>query len=180
MKKILSLVAAVGFALNCFATGSIAVNSPQSGYDNFSTNGSAFTSITNVFSPAFTYVPVTQVFLSSGPTNALPLVTSVTTSNLIVTITTATNCAVSWTAFAGYPRVQLGTNAITAGTPITNTFTVPYAYAPIINVEGSTTNGVAITGITTTGFIMSSAVTQAVGWGALGISATPGASAVTY
>ena len=75
---------------------------------------------------------------------------------------------------------SLGTNAITAGTPITNTFTVPYAYAPIINVEGSTTNGVAITGITTTGFIMSSAVTQAVGWGALGISATPGASAVTY
>ena len=175
-----TLLASVGLAASVHASGTIAINTPQSGYDNFSTNGSAFTSITNVFSPAYTYPPVTQVFLSSGPTNALPLVTSVTTSNLIVTINTATNCAVYWTAFAGYPRLQFGTNAVTGGVLYTNTFTTPYASIPSISVDSSTTNSVGLSSVSTTGFVILSGANQTVYWNALGICATPGASAVTY
>lgn len=180
MKKLLLLAASFALALNTFATGSVAINTPQSGYDTFATNSPAYTSITNVFSPAFTYTPVVSVFLTSGPTNALPLTTVVTTSNLVVTINTSTNCAVVWSANAGYPRIQFGTNAITGGTSITNTFATPYASIPSISVDSSTTNSVGLTTVTTTNFIIATPVSQTVYWEAIGISATPGASTVTY
>ena len=181
MKKFISIAAGLLLAVQCFATGSVPLNTPQAGVLNFTTNGASPLVITNSFAPGFSYPPVMQFFLTSGPTNALPLTnTIITATNFAVSLATPTNCTVAWNAFLGYPRIQVGTNAITAGTPITNTFTVAYAYPPTLNIEGSTTNGIGITGITTTGFILTSAQTQAVGWSAFGISATPGPSTVTY
>jgi hypothetical protein len=183
MKKILSIAFTFALALNTFATGSVAINTPQSGYDTFATNSPAYTSITNVFSPAFTYTPVVSVFLTSGPTNALPLTTVVTTSNLVVTINTSTNCAVVWSANAGFQRIQTGSFTTVVGVATNVTFPTAFAYAPTIYITGNNTNaasGTAITAVTTTNFTAISYVAQTNMWGALGISATPGTSTVTY
>jgi hypothetical protein len=63
------------------------------------------------------------------------------------------------------------------------TFPTAFAYAPTIDITGNNTNaasGTAIIAVTTTNFTAISYVAQTNMWGALGISATPGTSTVTY
>lgn len=174
MKKLISFLASIGLAGSVFATGSFPINSPQSGVSAFT--GTTQTNVIT-FSPAFTTTPIVQVF--GSVTNASPITTTVTSSNLTIVVS-STNLSVAWNAYLGYPRVQFGTNAITGGTPLTNTFTTPYAFAPVLSVEGSTTNGIGITSVTPTNFILTSAATQNLSWAAIGQAYAPGAQNVTY
>lgn len=194
MKKILSLLALVAVVLSARATGTLPLNSPQSGVLSF-TNGGA-TSITNSFLPGFSYAPAFSAFLTSANTNALPITTTITSSNYIVTINTSTNATVVWAAQmpvlvnqVGYMRLQQGSfaGATSGATTYTNTFSTPYLSTPIVNIStsllGAATNSApAITSVSTTAFIVSYGATtnQTVYWNALGPCATAGPSTVTY
>ena len=183
MKKIISIAAGFLLAVQCFATGSVPVNTAQGGYDNFTTNGSAFTSITNVFEPPFTYPPVVSLFLSSGPTNALPFTSTVTATQLVVTINTATNCAVQWSAYPATVLQQWGAAANVATVPTNIAFATPYAYVPVVSIEGSSTNAAAVqavTAITTTNFTLLSNQGQTNYWIAVGEVLNPGTQNVTH
>ena len=181
MKKLLSIAAGLLIAVHGFATGVAPINTAQNGFLYFTTNSPAYTAITNAFAPGFSALPVMSFYLISGPTNATPLTNVfVTTTNFAVQIATSTNATVAWTAIQGSPRMQFGTNAITGGASVTNVFSAPYAYLPTVNVEGSTTNGIGITSVSATGFIITSAVTQSVYWNAIGVCATPGTANITY
>lgn len=192
MKKILALIALVALAVNCFAAGTLSVNTPQSGTVYFSTNGTAATNVTVTFTPAFTYTPAVSFFLSSGPTNATPLVTAVTATNLTITINASTNCSVLWVANPASPRIQFGTvsSGPNAGaTTYTNTFSAPYSSAPSVVISGSALAGATnaipvVSSVTATAFIVSygANTNQTIYWQAVGLAYTPGASPnpVTY
>jgi hypothetical protein len=183
--KILSAVA-IGLSVllvnDCMATGPIPINTPQSGVLTFNTNGATPLIITNSFVPAFTYPPVMTFFLVSGVTNALPFTNNfVTTTNFSLQLATPTNCAVAWTAFAGYPRVQTGTNLTLANAATNIAFAWPYAQIPTLNIEPTATNvPIAVTAVTLTNFTVSAGAAEGFIWGALGIAATPGTANVTY
>lgn len=180
MKKLL-LLSTLALALihNVFATGTEGVNPPQSGTLTF--NGATGLSITNPFS--FSYSSQPAVIIYPQATNNNPFtVSAVTISNFVLTVTSGatTNTSVNWISYAGYPRVQVGTNAITANAFVTNAFPYPFVLPPIINIEGSTTNGVGISSVTTTNFVETSNAAQSVYWGAFGVAYTPGLNTVTY
>lgn len=166
-------------ALSAFATGSLGINQPQSGSSSFT--ASTGLSVTNTFTQAFASQPAVVIFPQATNNNPFT-VSSVTLSNFVLTVTTgaSTNVTVNWTAFAGFPRVQVGTNIFAGAGTVTNTFPVPYVLPPIINVEGSTTNTVAATSVTTTNVIFQTLAAQTIYWGALGIAYAPGLNTVTY
>ena len=177
MKKIISLIGGMLLAANCFATGDYPVNSPQSGVQAYT---GALQTNTITFSPQFTTVPIVQVF--GSVTNASPITTTVTVSNVVIVVS-STNLSVAWNAYIGYPRLQYGSVANVGGTSTNITFPVPYAFPPTVNVEGSATNVFAIaavTAITTTNFTILSGTTQTNSWSSIGTAYQPGASTVTY
>ena len=184
MKKIISLVALMALAVNCFGTGAISVNTPQTGSLSFTTNGSAFTSSTNLFSPGFTYPPAMSFFLVSGPTNALPMTSTVTATNFILSINTSTNATVFWSAIPASALIQAGSQPFSTST--TNvTFPTAYAYAPTViltgNVLGSATNAYpVVTAVTTTNFTLSAGIAQTIYWQSFGEAATAGTQTVTH
>lgn len=179
MKKFLSTFAIVAVTLAVFATGPIGPNPPQSGVVTFS--GPSVQTNTVTFPYPYTVLPA--LILQAQTTNATPLTnTVITLTNFTLEVATS-NVLVNWTAYAPYPRVESGTNALTAFTPVTNNFNPVYVYAPILNVEGSSTNNnaqPAITSVTSSNFVVSAAVTQTIYWGAFGPAYTPGTSTVTY
>jgi hypothetical protein len=180
MKKLLFIAVSLALAFNVLATGVIQNNGPQSGTLTF--NAATGLVVTNLFPVPYITPPV--VTLSSTSTNNTPAtISAVTLTNFVLTVTSnaTTNNSFNWFSYAGYPRVQTGTNAITAGTFVTNTFAVPYFYPPTINLDGTATNaGVAVITTTATNFIESAAITQTVQWGAFGIAYQPGPNTVTY
>lgn len=181
MKKLLAILATAALAINCFATGDVGNDLPQSGVLNFT----AVTTIqiTNTFSTPYSTIPVVQLTLVT--TNASPVTNLfVTTTNFAVGVNT-TNSTVAWAAFKGFPRVQTGTNAVQTLGKITNSFATPFFYQPIVQVTGSTTNAVSgvinVTQVTTTNFVVQFGDTNNIlYWGALGICTQPGTSTVTY
>ena len=179
MKKILSIAAALTLAVQCFATGPVPVNTPQSGFANFTTNGSAFILYTNTFEPAFTYTPAMTLFLSSGATNALPFTNTVTTTNFILSINTPTNCTVQWVATPIVPRIEYGTVTNVANAQTSVTFPTPYAQIPVVFVSTQQTNstGVAVTSISLTNFTFVSGVTTNNNWISFGPAAYPSQAA---
>lgn len=183
-KKIISLFSAVGLlavAQLAHATGGVGVDPVQTGSLTFSVSTGFY--ITNQFPYSYTTPPVVQ--LAAGTTNAVPITNIfVTTTNFAVSVN-ATNPAsqVNWTAFVGYPRVLTGTNALTGGTPSTNVFTTPFAFAPIVQLTGASTNSigvVALISVTSSNFVLQSTTTQTAYWGALGISSAPGSYNPNY
>lgn len=177
MKKFITLLASIGLAGSVFATGAFQADSPQSGVSAFT--GTTQTN-TVTFSPAFSTTPVVQVFGSA--TNASPITTTVTSSNLVIVVS-STNLSVAWNAYIGYPRVEVGSVITVAATATNVTFPTPYAFPPIVNVEGASTNAngiVAVTAITTTNFTMISNVAQTNQWGSIGTAYQPGKQIVTY
>lgn len=180
MKKLLSIAVSIALAFDVLATGVIQNNGPQSGVLTF--NGATGLIITNSFPVPYITPPVVTIY-STSTNNTPATISAVTLTNFVLTVTSnaATNNSFNWSSYAGYPRVQSGTNAITAGTFVTNTFAAPYFYPPVINLDGTATNaGVAVITTTTTNFIESAAITQNVQWGAFGIAYTPGPNQVTY
>jgi len=177
MKKILSIVGVLAVVLNTFATGAYQLDSPQSGVFIFTgTNQSQ----TITFNPGFSRTPVIQVFGSS--TNASPITNSVTATNLTISVA-STNLSVAWNAFIGYPRLQKGTIVSGGGTNVTVSFSPAYAYAPVVSIDGSSTNSSSITGIssvTTTNFTILSGATTTNYWQAIGEAYAPGLQTVTY
>lgn len=168
MKKLLSLLILV-LGLDCLATGTLPINSSQSGYFNFATNGAAYTSATNIFAPAYSYVPVVSTFLFAGPTNALPLTVTTTTSNLIVSINTSTNCTVYWTASSPNYIIQSGVIVASAVLATNVTFPTAFASVPQVFLTGSVlvTNPV-VTSISATNFNLSVSASNTVQWMAFG------------
>lgn len=156
MKKILSLCAMLGLAVNCFGTGSFPLNTPQTGFVNFTTNGSAFIVSTNLFEPPFTYPPAMTFWLSSGATNALPFTNSIlTATNFAISINTPTNATIQWTAYPAACMVQFGSQTNMAGISTNVTFVTPYAFPPVVVLTPVTTNVTAVaavTAVTTTNF----------------------------
>jgi len=177
MNKFLSIVGVLAVALNTFATGAYQIDSPQSGVVIFTgTNQSQ----TITFAPGYSRIPVMQVFGSS--TNASPITNSVTSTNFTLSVA-STNLSVAWNSFIGYPRLQKGTFVAGGGTNFTVTFATPYAYAPVVSVDGSSTNSSAITGlssVTTTNFTVLAGATTTNQWQAIGEAYAPGLQNVTY
>lgn len=165
-------MAVAGLAISASATGTLGPNPPQSGVINYTgTNQSA----TVTFPYPFQTTPL--LFLQAAATNSTPLTNSVlTTTNFTVTVA-ATNASLTWSAYVGGTRLQSGTNSITGGTPVTNTFAFPYSQLPVIVASGSSTNtasaAVAVTSFSTTGFVIQSTTSQAVSWIAVGTVANP-------
>ena len=177
MKTLLSIVGVLAIALNTFATGAYQIDSPQNGVVTFTgTNQSQ----TITFAPGFSRVPVMQVFGSS--TNASPITNSVTSTNFTISVA-STNLSVAWNAYLGYPRLQKGTVVSGGGTNVTVTFATPYAYAPVVSVDGSSTNASSITGlgsVTATNFTILSGANTTNQWQAIGEAYAPGLQTVTY
>lgn len=182
MKKLLTIAAGFALAFQCFATGPIPINSPQTGTLNFVTNGASPLVITNQFVVGYTYPPVMQFFLISGVTNALPLTnTIVTTTNFAVSLATPTNCTIAWSAFAGYPRFQFGTNITLAAVSTNIAFPTPYAQVPTVEIQELTTNAtMSVTAVTTTNFTVLANTAAAFLWDSIGIAYTPGTATLTY
>lgn len=184
--SIFSAVALMALAPFAQATGTVGVDPVQTGSLTFSASTGFY--ITNQFPFPFTTAPVLQLFAAT--TNAVPITNIfVTATNFAVSVN-ATNppSQVNWQAFVGYPRVLTGTNALTGGTLATNVFSTPFAYLPIVQLQGQSTNSTGVVGlisVTTSNFVLQSTSTQTAYWGALGISASPGsynpnAPAITY
>lgn len=181
MKHILSIGAGLLISATAFATGPLNINTPQSGVVNFTTNGSAYTYYTNVFPVPFTYPPVMSTFLTSGPTNALPLTNTVTATNFILSINTPTNATVTWTANPASAIIQSGSQAVLAGTPTNITFPNIYAYTPNVVVSSSLTNGqVGVGNITATNFQITVLVNSTVQWISFGQDYAAGTQTVTH
>ena len=169
-KKLVLGCAVIGLAASAFATGTIVVNTPQSGVIGFSTNGSAYT---NTFQPSFTYPPAMSVFLANGPTSALPFTNTVTATNFILWISTPTNCTVAWTAVPVFTQIQWGSQAVKQATPTNITFSVPFVYPPSLSGDSSLTNAATgISGVTTTNFTITVSADATVYWQAMGYTAT--------
>lgn len=181
MKKTILSLFATAITFCAFADGVLQNNSPQSGISTF-TSATTLTA-TNVFPAPYTTMPVVTVYSTS--TNNYPwTVSSVSLTNFILTVSanTTTNNSIIWNSYAGYVRIQSGTNAVTGGTPVTNTFSPAYAYAPVVTTGNSgqgTNNLVGIT-VSTTQLIINSVASQNVQWQAIGTAYTPGVNTVTY
>lgn len=194
MKKLFlsfcAAVACVAIADTAAATGSVGIDPVQTGSLTFNVSTGFY--ITNAFPFSYTTPPVMQCFAAT--TNAVPITNIfVTTTNFAVSVN-ATNpaAAVNWISSVGYPRIQAGTNAIQASSLLTNTFTAPFAFNPVVNISGSTTNylsgpGLAcISSVSPTQFVIQFGNTnQVIYWSAIGVSVTPGsynpnANAITY
>ncbi len=179
MKKIFLSLALVCAVVMARATGTLPINSPQSGSISFSgTNQIAVTA----FAPGFSYPPV--VSLLGSVTNIYPFTNVVTTTNFTLSIATnqissGAGGTVYWTASSGFARIQAGTNSVLAATPTNVSFAVPYLATPSVAISDSVTNA-TVTSITTTGFTLTVNANEAVNWSAIGITATPGALTVTY
>ena len=179
-KTILSLIA-TAITFYAFADGVIQNNGLQSGISTFSSSTSLL--ITNVFPVPYTTMPV--VTLNSTSTNNYPwTVSAVSLTNFVLTVSsgTTTNNSIIWNSYAGYPRCQFGTNAVTGGTLLTNVFVPPYAYPPSVEASGSAagTNNIFTMTVTATQMVITSQASQNISWYALGISFSPGISPVTY
>lgn len=171
MKKLISIGASLMLAVSAFATGNEGVNPPQVGTIVFNT-GSGLVQSTN-FAMAFQTPPVAVIFGSS--TNTFTYTT--TTTNITVTSgggTGATNYTVGYSAYVGGTRLEYGTGTIaTAATNVT--FPNPYALAPVVILNGTTTNVLATTP-TTTGFFVTnnaSVATSAFTWISVGTVYNP-------
>ncbi len=175
------MVLALALAVkSAFATGAVGTDVPQSGVLTFTPTTGVY--ITNSFAYPYSQAPVLN--LTAITTNSQPITNvSVTTTNFIVSAN-ATNSQVAWNSFAGYQRIQYGTNAIQGSLLLTNVFNPAYVYAPVVSVEGSTTNivkgSVAISSITPTQVVFQFGDTnQVLYWMAIGTAATPGNNVVT-
>ncbi len=185
MKTILgsafTVVVALALAVNsASATGAVGTDVPQSGILNFTASTGVY--ITNSFAYPYSQVPIVQ--FQATLTNAIPITNVfVTTTNFAVSANT-TNSQIAWNSYAGYQRIQYGTNAIQGSLLLTNVFNPAYAYAPVVSVEGSTTNivkgSVAISSITPTQVVFQFGDTnQVIYWMAIGTSYAPGNNVVT-
>lgn len=184
MKKlILSLTLAL-VAYGVYATGDFNNNSVQNGQIALNTfTGNTWT---NTFPIPYTVVPIVYLFPVS--TNGAPFsLTSVTTSNFVVSSTanTPTNCAVNWQAQLPFTRIETGTNTVVTAVPLVVTFPVPYAYPPLVTGTFSTTNGAPSLAVnpqttTTTNFTILENLGGIATWSAIGSTFIPGATIVTY
>lgn len=185
MKKLLlSLAAVVAVVAGVFATGDTPANSFQQGSTTFST----FTGIalTNTFPIPYTIVPI--VWAQATATNGAPYtVSSVTTSNFILTCTanTPTNCVALWYSQLPNTRIQTGTNTVVSATPLVVAFPVPYAYPPIVLGTFSTTNANSTLAInpqttTTTNFTILENLGGIASWISIGSTFIPGTTTPTY
>lgn len=168
-------------AVSALATGAIGPNPPQSGVSTFTAN--TWTN-TITFAYPFQSVPVINSFYVSGATNSLPFTNNaVTTTNFNIIVNTTnslgTNQAViAWQAYVGGTRLESGTNALVAATPLSIVFPFPYAVPPTVVASGSSTNAavsvtIGISGISTTNFTAASGTAQMVSWIAVGTVASP-------
>ncbi len=177
MKKLLgfTFLAIALAAQTAFATGAVGLNPVQTGNLTFTTAGGVY--ITNSFAFPYTTVPVVNFSLVT--TNAYPITNIfVTTTNFAVSANT-TNSQIQWVAFVGYPRVQTGTNAIQGSLLLTNTFSSPFAFNPVVQLTGSITNGASgqycVSSVSPTNFVITFGNTnQVIYWSALGIAPNPG------
>ena len=181
MKKLISIAAALGLAVNSFATGAVGVNPSQSGVLNYS---AATTLIqTNAFAYPFQVAPA--VIVNGLITNNAPFtVSAITTSNFVLTVTTlaTTNASVAWQAFAPYPRLQYGSQAVLQATPTNIAFAVNYTVAPNVVITANTTNSTAAaTAVTVSNFTATVNANTTVNWQAIGQAYAPGtAGTLTY
>lgn len=181
MKKILSSLALLALAVNCFATGNLGVNPYQSGVISVVTNGASTLFYTNQFPLPYQSVPVVILY-NTGNTAATPLTNSVTTTNFIVEVATPTNTTIAWQAYIGTPRFQAGTNSTLATVSTNIPFPYPYAQTPVVQCQQYSTNSaaeIAVTGITLTNFTVLCNLTEGFSWGAFGIAPAPSQSAST-
>ena len=160
-------------AISALATGNEGVNPPQSGVITVS-NG--LNIVTNTFAFPFQQTPLVVMFSSLAA--GAPITNNfVTTTNFAFTFPLAgTNASFSWQAFVGGTRMQSGTNALVGGTPLTNTFAFAYAIPPVVVPSQGATNSsaiVAVTSVSTTGFIELSSTTQTGSWIAIGTVQNP-------
>lgn len=190
MKKLTLSLCAVLVSLPVLATGTVGVDPVQTGSLTFNATTGFY--ITNTFPFTFTTAPVMQFF--AGTTNATPITNILSTTTNFAVSVNATNPAsqVNWIASVGYPRFQNGSNAVQASLLLTNVFATPFAFNPVVNISGTSTNVVtgggapAISSVTPTQFVIQFGNTnQIIFWEASGICLTPGtynpnAPAITY
>lgn len=177
-----TVVVALALAVNsASATGAVGPDAPQNGVLTFTPTTTVY--ITNSFPYPYSQPPI--VLFQAISTNALPITNIfVTTTNFAVSAN-ATNSQIAWNSYAGYQRLQYGTNAIQGSLLLTNVFNPAYAYAPSVQISGSTTNGLAgglaaISSITPTQFVIQFGNTnQIIYWQAVGTGYAPGTSTVT-
>jgi hypothetical protein len=190
--KAAAVVAVCGVtAISALGTGNAPVNSPQSGIQTFA--GSNLTA-TVTFAPTFTIPPVVQASLYNSATNYSPVtVSSITTSNFLLTITTnatatviytntggsigSIQAAVQWSAFQGWERIITGSNvSLTATSPTNYTFSTPFFYPPVVLITPlSVATNFFPYAVTTTNFYVTNNTGVNVGfnWMAIGQSAIP-------
>ena len=180
MKKIFLSILASTLALSAFAAGEYGPNYPQSGVLNFPP-GTVANGVSNMFAYPFTQVPV-MVFYATT-TNAAPITNNfVTTTNFGVQSASTNNAIISWTAYIGYPRIQVGQVVTVANTTTNVLFATPYAQIPTITLGQGGTNvqfQAAVTAITLTNFSLLSNVASTNQWQAIGTALTPGLNNVT-
>lgn len=184
---ILALAAMVAGA--SFAASVVTINSPQSGTLTFS--GAGIFNITNSFAAPYTQPPI--VTFSSTSTSAYPITNNfVTTTNFSVSVAN-TNVQISWSSYAAYPRLAMGTNAVQPALLVTNTYGFNYAATPTITISGSglawpataTNSMVTLTNVTASSFVLvypnAQSTNQVIHWQAIGLAAQPGQNGVvTY
>jgi hypothetical protein len=166
------------------ATGSVGADPVQTGTLTFNVSTGFYQ--TNSFPFSYTTPPIVQFYALT--TNAVPITNIfVTTTNFAVSVN-ATNPAaqIAWTAQVGYPRLQSGTNAIQGALLVTNVFSTPFAFNPVVTISGSSTNALSggqpcISSVSPTNFVIQFGNTnQVIYWHALGITATPGSYNPNY
>lgn len=172
MKKILSIIAVLALAVNCFATGAQGVNPVQTGQVTFTG-----TTQSNTFAFPFAYqaIPVMQFY--PNQTNGTPITNSlVTTTNFQLQIATApgtgTNYNFTWVAYAGVPIIQFGTNSTMATVATNIPFPHPFAQLPVVQLTEWSTNGAAscaVTATTLTNFSVLCNTAAGFNWTAIGI-----------
>lgn len=178
MKKLILSCSLVLMALNSFATGVMGNNQPQSGSLAI-TNAGPVGRFTNSFPYSFTQAPVVVLSGSAGPFT----INSVTTTNFDATTTSTNNTLLNWTAYLGYPRIQTGVATTTTLIATNISFSIPYAYAPVVVVAPGGTNAdyqAAVTSVTVSNFTLRTSQSSTNQWSAIGQAYTPGNSTVTY
>jgi len=197
MKKLLLLISltlatVVAIATqvwNYYPPNIVGSNPSQSGTIVITNQIPATLSFTNTFPFPFYTAPVMQFVVNSTNAQNNPLTTTITSTNFIVS-SGNTNASIFWTAYIGYPRVQAGINAagamVAGTTAVTNTFPVPFATVPVVNIEASgglyaTNAGVWASSVTTSNLVITTGNTnQTIYWGAFGVTYQPGYSVITY
>jgi hypothetical protein len=165
-----------------FASGVVAIDSPQSGTLTFS-NATQYAYTNSFSSPAFSETPV-MVF--TVPTNAQPYTNIFTTATNFAISLNTTNVQIKWQAYSGFKRIQSGQLSVTANTLITNSFTVPYVETPVMWLQSdqatsAATNTPYFSSVTTTNFIVTAVKTnQVINWMSFGTAVSIGKSTITY